>query len=94
VLFPQDFKASRSLMKTIRNSGFETRLDTAFETVNVVGARWIHAADSAQISLPDALWTRRTAGKPFRNAIPGGARLVEGVLLRAYCVRLRAVAGT
>ena len=33
VLFPQDFKASRSLMKTIRNSGFETRLDTAFETV-------------------------------------------------------------
>lgn len=33
VLFPQDFVTSRSLLKTIRNKGFETRLDTAFDEV-------------------------------------------------------------
>jgi len=33
VLFPQDFNTSRSLTKTIRNKGFETRLDTSFDSV-------------------------------------------------------------
>ncbi len=33
VLFPAEFRRSRSLHKSIRNRGFETRLDTAFEAV-------------------------------------------------------------
>lgn len=33
VLLPGDFKTSRSLSKTIRNRGFVTRIDTAFDTV-------------------------------------------------------------
>ncbi|HEY6643679.1 leucyl/phenylalanyl-tRNA--protein transferase [Povalibacter sp.] len=33
VLFPNEFKLSRSLGKTIRNKGFETRVDTAFTHV-------------------------------------------------------------
>ncbi|HMN46662.1 MAG TPA: leucyl/phenylalanyl-tRNA--protein transferase [Povalibacter sp.] len=33
VLFPGEFKLSRSLAKTLRNKGFETRLDTAFTSV-------------------------------------------------------------
>ena len=33
VLIPAEFKLSRSLTKTIRNGGFEMRMDTAFETV-------------------------------------------------------------
>ncbi|HEU4486088.1 MAG TPA: leucyl/phenylalanyl-tRNA--protein transferase [Povalibacter sp.] len=33
VLFPASFNTSRSLMKTLRNKGFETRLDTAFVEV-------------------------------------------------------------
>jgi leucyl/phenylalanyl-tRNA--protein transferase len=32
VLFPAEFKVSRSLGKTLRNSGFECRFDTAFGT--------------------------------------------------------------
>jgi leucyl/phenylalanyl-tRNA--protein transferase len=35
VLFPNEFFTSRSLAKTLRNKGFETRLDTAFEDVIV-----------------------------------------------------------
>jgi leucyl/phenylalanyl-tRNA--protein transferase len=33
VLLPGDFKTSRSLAKTIRNKGFETRIDTSFQEV-------------------------------------------------------------
>lgn len=33
VLFPAEFHRSRSLQKSIRNRGFETRLDTAFQAV-------------------------------------------------------------
>ncbi len=33
VLFPAEFKLSRSLARVIRNAGFEVRCDTAFETV-------------------------------------------------------------
>lgn len=33
VLFPAEFRRSRSLAKTIRNRGFETRLDSAFADV-------------------------------------------------------------
>ena len=33
VLFPDEFRRSRSLRKSILNRGFETRLDTAFEDV-------------------------------------------------------------
>lgn len=33
VLFPEEFRRPRSLRKSIRNRGFETRLDTAFEAV-------------------------------------------------------------
>lgn len=33
VLFPDEFRCSRSLRKSLRNRGFETRLDTAFEQV-------------------------------------------------------------
>ncbi|MBM4114106.1 MAG: hypothetical protein FJ253_12180 [Phycisphaerae bacterium] len=31
------------------------------------------AAESAQVSLPDALWTSRGKNKPYRQAVPGGA---------------------
>jgi leucyl/phenylalanyl-tRNA--protein transferase len=33
VLFPEEFRCSRSLAQSIRNRGYETRLDTAFESV-------------------------------------------------------------
>ena len=33
VLFPDEFKASRSLRKTVRNKTYEVRTDTAFESV-------------------------------------------------------------
>ncbi len=33
VLFPEEFKVSRSLAKTLRNGPYTTRLDTAFEAV-------------------------------------------------------------
>ncbi len=33
VLFPEEFKVSRSLAKTLRNGPYSTRLDTAFGTV-------------------------------------------------------------
>lgn len=33
VLFPDEFRRSRSLLKSIRNRGYETRLDTAFADV-------------------------------------------------------------
>lgn len=33
VLFPQEFHCSRSLAQSIRNRGYETRIDTAFATV-------------------------------------------------------------
>ncbi|MGD0490910.1 MAG: leucyl/phenylalanyl-tRNA--protein transferase [Steroidobacteraceae bacterium] len=33
VLFPQEFKISRSLAKTLRNGPYSTRLDTAFDEV-------------------------------------------------------------
>jgi leucyl/phenylalanyl-tRNA--protein transferase len=33
VLFPQEFRRSRSLRRSLRSRGFETRLDTAFEAV-------------------------------------------------------------
>ncbi len=33
VLFPEEFRRPRSLRKSIRNRGFETRMDTAFEAV-------------------------------------------------------------
>ena len=33
VLFPEQFKISRSLTKSIRNKGFETRMDTDFDSV-------------------------------------------------------------
>lgn len=33
VLFPQEFRCSRSLAQSIRNRGYETRIDTAFATV-------------------------------------------------------------
>lgn len=33
VLFPQEFKVSRSLAKTLRNGPYSTRLDTAFDAV-------------------------------------------------------------
>lgn len=35
VLFPSEFKVSRSLLKTIRKRGFEARFDTAFKAVMV-----------------------------------------------------------
>lgn len=33
VLFPEEFKVSRSLAKTLRNASYEVRLDTAFSSV-------------------------------------------------------------
>jgi leucyl/phenylalanyl-tRNA--protein transferase len=48
VLFPQDFNTSRSLTKTIRNKGFETRLDTSFDSV-------INKCGSAEIR-PGGTW--------------------------------------
>jgi leucyl/phenylalanyl-tRNA---protein transferase len=33
VLFPEEFKVSRSLAKTLRNGSYSTRLDTAFDAV-------------------------------------------------------------
>ncbi len=33
ILYPDDFKISKSLRQTIRNAGFEVRFDTAFEKV-------------------------------------------------------------
>jgi leucyl/phenylalanyl-tRNA--protein transferase len=33
VLFPAEFRTSRSLAKTMRNKGFETKLDLSFDTV-------------------------------------------------------------
>lgn len=48
VLFPDHFKTSRSLAKTQRNKGFQTRLDSAFGDV-------IHACGSAEIR-PGGTW--------------------------------------
>jgi leucyl/phenylalanyl-tRNA--protein transferase len=48
VLLPQEFKLSRSLGKTIRNRGFETRLDSAF-------ARVIEACGSTALR-PGGTW--------------------------------------
>lgn len=36
------------------------------------------AAESAQVSLPDALWTSRGKSQPYRDAIPGGASAALG----------------
>lgn len=48
VLFPAEFKTSRSLAKTIRNKGFETKFDHAFNTV-------IGACGSSQLR-PGGTW--------------------------------------
>jgi leucyl/phenylalanyl-tRNA--protein transferase len=48
VLFPAEFKLARSLAKTIRNKGFETRLDTSFEAV-------IRACGSSEVR-PGGTW--------------------------------------
>lgn len=48
VLFPVEFKMSRSLAKTLRNRGFETRFDTAFDQV-------VHACGSTVIR-PGGTW--------------------------------------
>lgn len=48
ILFPNEFKTSRSLAKTVRNKGFETRFDTAFDHV-------IHACGSSSIR-PGGTW--------------------------------------
>lgn len=48
VLFPGEFKTSRSLAKTIRNKGFETKFDSAFRAV-------IHACGSSQVR-PGGTW--------------------------------------
>lgn len=48
VLFPGEFKNSRSLAKTIRNKGFETKFDTAFREV-------ISACGSSQVR-PGGTW--------------------------------------
>jgi leucyl/phenylalanyl-tRNA--protein transferase len=48
VLLPGDFKTSRSLAKTIRNKGFETRIDTAFRDV-------IRACGSSELR-PGGTW--------------------------------------
>jgi len=48
VLFPGEFKTSRSLAKNMRNKGFETRLDTTFRDV-------IHACGSSAIR-PGGTW--------------------------------------
>jgi leucyl/phenylalanyl-tRNA--protein transferase len=48
VLYPHSLKVSRSLRKTLRNKGYETRLDTAFDRV-------IRACGS-HILRPDGTW--------------------------------------
>lgn len=48
ILIPAQFKTSRSLAKTIRNRGFVTRIDTAFDTV-------IDACGSVEVR-PDGTW--------------------------------------
>ena len=48
ILLPREFKLSRSLAKTIRNRGFETRVDTAFAEV-------IQSCGSSAIR-PDGTW--------------------------------------
>lgn len=48
VLFPEEFKTSRSLAKTIRNKGFETKFDSAFRDV-------IYACGSSQVR-PGGTW--------------------------------------
>jgi leucyl/phenylalanyl-tRNA--protein transferase len=48
VLVPQELKVSRSLGKTIRNRGFETRIDTAFRDV-------IRACGSSELR-PGGTW--------------------------------------
>ncbi|HEU4655665.1 MAG TPA: leucyl/phenylalanyl-tRNA--protein transferase, partial [Steroidobacteraceae bacterium] len=48
VLVPQEMKVSRSLAKTIRNRGFETRIDTAFRDV-------IRACGSSELR-PGGTW--------------------------------------
>lgn len=48
VLLPTEFKLSRSLAKTIRNKGFETRVDTAFKDV-------IRACGSSEVR-PGGTW--------------------------------------
>lgn len=48
VLLPGDFKLARSLAKTIRNKGFETRVDTAFKEV-------IRACGSTEVR-PGGTW--------------------------------------
>ncbi|HEU4604205.1 MAG TPA: leucyl/phenylalanyl-tRNA--protein transferase, partial [Steroidobacteraceae bacterium] len=48
VLMPQEMKVSRSLAKTIRNRGFETRIDTAFRDV-------IRACGSSELR-PGGTW--------------------------------------
>lgn len=55
VLFPTQLKVSRSLAKTLRNRGFETRVDTAFgEVIRACGSKslrpdgtWLSAAMTA-----------------------------------------------
>jgi len=48
VLFPDQFKTSRSLTKSIRNKGFDTRMDTDFEAV-------IQACGSSELR-PGGTW--------------------------------------
>jgi leucyl/phenylalanyl-tRNA--protein transferase len=48
VLFPQDFRTTRSLAKSMRNKGMTTRIDTAFDAV-------IAACGSEKIR-PDGTW--------------------------------------
>lgn len=48
ILLPGEFKTSRSLAKTIRNRGFETRIDTAFKDV-------IRACGSSELR-PGGTW--------------------------------------
>lgn len=48
VLIPQEFKTSRSLAKSMRNRGMETRIDTQFEAV-------IQACGSEEVR-PDGTW--------------------------------------
>jgi leucyl/phenylalanyl-tRNA--protein transferase len=48
VLYPSQLKVSRSLAKTLRNRGFETRVDTAF--------REVIAACGSKTLRPDGTW--------------------------------------
>ena len=48
VLYPSKLKVSRSLAKTLRNRGFETRVDTAF--------REVIAACGSKTLRPDGTW--------------------------------------